>query len=272
MNYKKIYTDLIDKRKNKPFSGDYSENHHIIPKSLGGNDDVDNLVCLSSREHYIAHALLVKIHEKNENTYLKMLWAFNGMRHMQSEYQKRIVGNSHLYASLKGKYKHSEKTKIKMSESAKGHIVTQETKDKISKKRKEMYVNGEIEYMVGEKNPMFGKELTDEHKIKMSKSLKGKTKNITELDRIQRSERFTGKNNPMYGKQMSAEHKEKIIKANKNKVYTDDMRKRRSELSSNKIHIHKGTEGKFVSPEVYEREWKPLGWILGMKPRKTKED
>lgn len=41
--------------------GEYFETHHIVPKSLGGTDDKNNLVNLTAREHYIAHLLLVKI-------------------------------------------------------------------------------------------------------------------------------------------------------------------------------------------------------------------
>lgn len=270
MNYKKIYTSLIEKRKIEPFYGEYFEKHHIIPRSLGGSDDESNLVCLSAREHYLAHALLVKIYKDGSDEQNKMLWAFNGMRNLHRDYQERIVGNSHLYASLKGKYKHSEKTKEKMSASAMGHIVTDETRNKLSKKRKEMYIAGTLEKMVGEKNPMYGKELTDEHKMKMSKALKGKKLNLSDEERERRSERFSGEKNPMYGKTMSEEHKEKIRSANRNKKYTEEMRSRRSELSSNKIHINDGVDGKFVTQEEFSSIWKPKGWKLGMKPRKKK--
>ena len=62
MNYKKIYDTIIEKRKEKPFVG-YTECHHILPRCLGGNDDNDdndNLVDLSAREHFICHLLLTK--------------------------------------------------------------------------------------------------------------------------------------------------------------------------------------------------------------------
>jgi len=46
------------------------ERHHIIPKSLGGNNDHENLVVLWYREHYIAHRLLVKMIHKTETNSL----------------------------------------------------------------------------------------------------------------------------------------------------------------------------------------------------------
>lgn len=61
MNYLKHYTSLIDRAKQRITEG-YTEAHHIIPKCLGGNDDITNLVNLTAREHYLAHILLAKLH------------------------------------------------------------------------------------------------------------------------------------------------------------------------------------------------------------------
>lgn len=65
MKYEKIYIDLINNARQKTYTG-YCENHHIIPKSIGGSDEVGNLVLLSAREHFVAHQLLVKIFPKND--------------------------------------------------------------------------------------------------------------------------------------------------------------------------------------------------------------
>lgn len=66
MNYQKIYDDFIkDRRADESRlkdSGDRFERHHILPKSMGGTDDEDNLICLSHRDHYFAHCCLAKIH------------------------------------------------------------------------------------------------------------------------------------------------------------------------------------------------------------------
>lgn len=37
------------------------ERHHIIPRSLGGGDSIENLVTVSPRVHFILHRLLVKM-------------------------------------------------------------------------------------------------------------------------------------------------------------------------------------------------------------------
>lgn len=38
----------------------YCENHHIVPRSLGGSDDAANLVLLTYKERLVAHLLLAK--------------------------------------------------------------------------------------------------------------------------------------------------------------------------------------------------------------------
>jgi hypothetical protein len=65
MNYQKVYDQLISRAKNRYIDG-YIENHHIIPKCMGGSDDPTNLVRLTPEEHYVAHQLLVKVYPKNE--------------------------------------------------------------------------------------------------------------------------------------------------------------------------------------------------------------
>lgn len=67
MNYEKNYYDYMSyvKSLNRK-KEDYDEVHHIIPKSLGGNNDEENLVPLTFREHYLAHYLLWKfIHNRS---------------------------------------------------------------------------------------------------------------------------------------------------------------------------------------------------------------
>lgn len=87
MNYEKLYYRLILKRRFLPLkkvrqydsSYTYTEEHHIIPKSIGGSDEKMNLVLLTAKEHFIAHLLLVKIYENagNKTGYFKMCKALS---------------------------------------------------------------------------------------------------------------------------------------------------------------------------------------------------
>lgn len=77
MNYTKIYNSLINTRqqlKRTKHQDGLLESHHIHPKSLGGTNNISNLVLLTPREHYVAHWLLYKIHQKKDKA--KMAYAF----------------------------------------------------------------------------------------------------------------------------------------------------------------------------------------------------
>jgi hypothetical protein len=100
MNYKKIYNQIIERRKFNFYNG-YTELHHIIPRSLGGSDDKENLVNLSAREHFICHLLLIKIYSSGPKHY-KMIRAFLMML-VSNDVQKRF-SPSRNYQYIKEKY------------------------------------------------------------------------------------------------------------------------------------------------------------------------
>lgn len=90
MDYKRIYKELID----RSFERDYieeAENHHIIPRSMGGTDDFDNIARLTYREHFLAHLLLFKIHRNSQ-----MGFALNRM--MSGHKGTKQYYNSNLYS------------------------------------------------------------------------------------------------------------------------------------------------------------------------------
>jgi hypothetical protein len=64
MNYSKHYKQLIERSKDRIILG-YSEKHHILPRCLGGSDDIANLAVLTAEEHFVAHQLLCKMYPGN---------------------------------------------------------------------------------------------------------------------------------------------------------------------------------------------------------------
>jgi len=58
--YGRLYTTLVSNAQRRPTQKGYFESHHITPKSLGGDNSPTNLVELTAREHFLAHALLFK--------------------------------------------------------------------------------------------------------------------------------------------------------------------------------------------------------------------
>jgi hypothetical protein len=95
MNYQRIYDNIIRRGQERKLEG-YSEKHHIIPRCLGGSDEITNLVSLTPEEHYLCHLLLVKIYPNN----IKLVKAAMFMVSSNSSQQR----NNKVYGWLKRQY------------------------------------------------------------------------------------------------------------------------------------------------------------------------
>ena len=65
MNYKDHYEKLIERAKHRVLVGRI-EVHHIVPRCMGGSNEAENLVRLTTEEHFLAHQLLHKIYPKEK--------------------------------------------------------------------------------------------------------------------------------------------------------------------------------------------------------------
>lgn len=98
MNYEENYKKIIKRAKERNnLRIDNLELHHIIPRSLGGDDSLENLVLLTPREHYLAHYLLYKFLTGESKE--KMASAFLFM----SNIKKKYIFSSKLYERLANK-------------------------------------------------------------------------------------------------------------------------------------------------------------------------
>lgn len=128
--YQKVYSLLVEDRKTlqRNQKDSYFECHHVLPRSFGGNNEPENLVLLTAREHFLAHWLLTKF--TVGEGYWKMLCAFLKMYNIS----KDVSGRKDT------KYKKSgrvyEKLRIAYSESMKGRTHSEEAKRKMSEARK----------------------------------------------------------------------------------------------------------------------------------------
>lgn len=124
MNYKIHYEELINTRKDRALEKDvYYERHHIIPKCLGGLDMEENLVPLTSREHYIAHWLLCKMHPtswKLKNALFQMAICNNRNRRVISETQFKRAKK---YMSMCLKYRYTINDVINPGKSDKSRTI-----------------------------------------------------------------------------------------------------------------------------------------------------
>lgn len=123
--------------------GEYKERHHIVPKCIGGTDDKDNLIDLYAREHYEAHRLLAL---ENPDNY-KLIYAWRSIAVIRPQgHDEEIQLTSDEYEELKIYY-----SKM-LSETRSG--------DKCR--------------LYGKPGLRLGKHHTDDSKLKMSESKKGK--------------------------------------------------------------------------------------------------
>jgi hypothetical protein len=96
--YTKIYYNIITRAISRKLTG-YYESHHIIPKSLGGDDSETNLVSLTAREHFLCHLLLRKMTTGIDKS--KMSQAAWMMASCVGKNQERYKINNRLYEKLK---------------------------------------------------------------------------------------------------------------------------------------------------------------------------
>lgn len=135
--YLTIYYSIIKKAKLRKQLNCYSEKHHIIPRSFGGDNNIENLVILTAREHFICHRILVKITEgKNQ---AKMIFALNSMMNRYNKSMERYVPGSkvyeHLRIALSNAHKLLGRTPEHIEAIKKAHtgkIVSEETKRRMS--------------------------------------------------------------------------------------------------------------------------------------------
>lgn len=166
--YTRWYNNIIDRAKLRNLTT-YTEKHHIIPVSLGGTNNNDNLVVLTAREHYICHMLLTKMtvgKAKKSMTYA--LWM---MTNAAAEHQDRYKCSSTLY----------EMARKQFSKSQQGHknYLTKQTsaaKKQISKTMKARLAKLSHEEMRERLLNSFHSpdSWTDERKQKISEALTGK--------------------------------------------------------------------------------------------------
>jgi hypothetical protein len=215
--YLNRYLKFINSCKLRTYIG-YTENHHILPESMGGSNEPSNMIKLSAREHFIAHWMLWKAYQNKEMTF-----AFWCMK-MNPKGKRAFKLTSKTYSILKEQHSklQSERNKIdnpmfkqtvkdKLRKSKIGTKASEETKLKMSIKRK-------------------GIKKSEETKLKMSLSARNKPKNEEHKNNLKGPRpKISGENNPMHGRS--------AIKEKNLKWYTN------------------GLENKFIPEDTQPNEW-----------------
>lgn len=195
MNKYNRWYNLITERARTRVLKDYTEKHHIQPRSLGGTDDKNNLVDLTAREHFICHWLLTKMYTGEAKA--KMIYALNGMKRSNTfaqRYETKITAR--VYENLKKEFSkvHSENMKGRDPWN-KGIPITEEQREKnriaaTGKKHTDTAKSRISKAQIGRKR-------SDETKEKIRNALKGKPKGpMSDEGKRIRSESAKGKAKP----------------------------------------------------------------------------
>lgn len=156
--YTRWYYDIIQRAQLRKLPPDvYIEKHHIIPRSLGGDDQQKNIVALTAKEHFVCHMLLVKMTSgKSKRSMAYAAWQMTNV-----DSRQRYSPTSRIYSLLKKNlsetYKGVPKTKIHWL--GKTHSAHTKTLQSAIKK--------------SSNNPMWGKKHKEKSKEIISEKQKG---------------------------------------------------------------------------------------------------
>lgn len=223
----------------------YYEIHHIIPRSLSGSNNKDNLVLLTYKEHILAHMLLCLINPKDKNMFL----SFSFLVELKSEHISENELNIDLISLEEIKSKRSDFMKgdnnpMKNPEIAKkvsdfkklqpgffkGKHHSEETKQILSEKT--LSLNWK-----GENHPMYGRKHTEEVRKRISDKLRGE-------------------NHPLFGKHLKDETKLKLSKAHGNPVISPEGKEYASiKIAAREIGVSRPTLSKWIKDHP-EKGWR----------------
>ena len=194
----------------------YYEIHHIIPKSLGGSNDINNLVLLTYEEHIKAHMLLYILYPENT----KLLGAFKLLI---------TLNNKLALTNFKVNLYDLSEIRKKFSESMKG--------DNNPSKRPE------VRKKISENNPM----KKEENRLKF-------TGNNNPMKKLENRQKFMGDNSPMKRPEVKAkisgdnnpskrpEVRKKISDQLKGKIFSEEH-KENLKIAKAKLYGVQGPDG-----------------------------
>ena len=241
---------IQQRRKRKPLvkvKYDGCEYHHIVPRCYLPKKfwkDKDNIILLTTREHFIAHLILWRTFRDSSCTQ-----AFEYMS-TRKGYEERL--NSRQFSQLKVENKqfkkkrkrenfhHTEESKRKMSKSHMGLSPSKETRKKISRSSQ-------------------GRKLTEETKQKL------RSRKVTEETRKKLSESAKNQKPTMLGKHHKEETKLKMSNSEKGKFVSKETREKQSKSKKGRHWCHDPKTGEnrmlFELPEE--------GWEWGYFPKNS---
>ena len=167
MDYSKIYNKIVSRAESRKLTC-YTEKHHILPKCMGGSNEIENICILTAREHFLCHMLLCEIHPKEYKLKHALFLMAVGKQKIK---EKQYIIGSRVYERLRKEYsqmltgvEQSKETKLKKSIAMKA-VWASKTDEEMSLKSKKGW---ETRVKNGTD------KLTPEHSKNISNSLKGR--------------------------------------------------------------------------------------------------
>ena len=223
--YFATYMNIILRAKGRQLSGEQCEKHHILPRSMGGSNDKDNIVLLTLREHFICHKLLTKIvkDEFKHKMWIALYFMSNtrGLSLPSSTYQL---------------------CKIATVEFLKARKQPQSARDKISAANKKHWQDNKDKYMAQRFQSGHYKRVSETHKTIFHYW----------QDKINKD--------PVKIAKTAAKHRG-MKRSSESRKRMSDAAKGRTANNKGTICITNGTQNRYISPD----DPIPTGWMKGVK-------
>lgn len=169
------YNMFIEECKQKNYENVKTHIHHILPRHMGGNNNVENLIKLSVEDHYKAHILLAESFSKDDSrrrsNFSSAILIKRGLDDPIKllEYRESLKGNTNPNYGKRW----SDEKKKSFSVSQKITMSNEVVRKKLRKPKACSENMGKADKS-GKNNPFYGKSHSDEVKKKISEFRKGK--------------------------------------------------------------------------------------------------
>ena len=139
----------------------YKEKHHILPRCIQGTDNINNIVLLTAKEHFVCHHILTKVYKVKGIYYAFWRMCCDNRIRTKIRISAKVYDRCRQQIAIEtgnmsrnnkfwlGRH-HTPETKLKLSKSHKGKILSINHKLKITK-------NSWRCNQYGKNNKMFGK-------------------------------------------------------------------------------------------------------------------
>lgn len=174
--YEEFINNILETRGRFACGDEYHERHHIVPKSIGGTNNEENLIDLYAREHYEAHRLLALENPDND----KLVYAWWMMSHMSEAHQRDYELTAEEYEEARKAFSKSMSGENhpmygvhRFGEAAPMYGRRGKDNPNYGSHRTEEQKKRLSEAKLGEKNPNYGKDFSEEWKRKISAATTG---------------------------------------------------------------------------------------------------